>query len=73
MEMQNINRRVGRRIRLLRELRGLSQEELAFCSGLHRAHMGQIERGEYNVTVLTLQKVGLALRTTVSALLKGIG
>jgi len=66
--MLDINKQVGRRIRVLRENRGFSQEELAWNSGLHRSHMGAIERGESNVTVRTLQRVGLALRVSVSEL-----
>jgi transcriptional regulator with XRE-family HTH domain len=34
--------------------------------------MGEIERGECNVTIKTLQKVAMALDTSVSTLLRGI-
>jgi transcriptional regulator with XRE-family HTH domain len=34
--------------------------------------MGQIERGEKNVSIATLEKVGKGLEMTVSALLKGV-
>lgn len=70
--MRDINKEVGRRIRVLRMNKGFSQEDLAFSSGLHRSHMGEIERGRCNVTLKTLQRVGLALRVTVPELLKGV-
>lgn len=58
--MQDINKEVGRRIRVLRMHRGFSQEDLAASSGPHRSHMGQIERGRSNITLKTLQRVGFA-------------
>lgn len=71
--MQNVNKEVGRRIRVLRQGRGFSQEELAFSSGLHRSHMGEIERGGCNITLNTLLRVGLALRVSMAELVKNIG
>ena len=68
--MQDINKEVGRRIRVLRMNRGFSQEDLAASSGLHRSHMGQIERGRCNITLKTLQRVGLGLRVSLAELIK---
>jgi transcriptional regulator with XRE-family HTH domain len=70
--MEEINQRLGSRIRHLRESSGLTQEQLADCGKIHRTHMGEIERGECNVTIKTLQKVAMALDTSVSTLLRGI-
>lgn len=63
---------VGKRIRVLRVARGLSQEELGDRSGLHRSHMGQVERGESNVTMETLLKLGFALDVPIVELVKGV-
>lgn len=48
---------------------GLSQEELAFQSGLHRTSISHIERGVKSPTVDTLGKIATALTTTPSQLL----
>ena len=48
--MQDIQKTVGARIRELRLKHGWSQDVFADKSGLHRAHVGAIERGERNVT-----------------------
>lgn len=63
---------LGQRIRKLREQRGWSQEEFAAICGHNRSYMGRIERGELNLTLESLHKVGKGLEMTVAALLKGI-
>ena len=52
---------LGRYLRKAREKRGWSQEELAYECGLHRTYVGALERGEYNVTLLSLRKITDAL------------
>jgi transcriptional regulator with XRE-family HTH domain len=71
--MQDINKEVGRRIRILRMNKGFSQEDLADYSGLHRSHMGEIERGGCNITLKILHRVGMALRVSVAELVKNVG
>lgn len=71
--MNKINKQVGNRIRALRQKRELSQELLADSSGVHRSHIGKIERGEIDVSFATLYKIGTGLRVPLAELLKGIG
>jgi len=65
----NINEEVGFNIRRIREERGLSQEELATLAGLHRAYIGQIERGEKNIGLKNLEKIANALNVSIKFLL----
>ena len=46
MAEDDIIKRIGLNITIIREQRGLTQEKLAELAGLHRAYVGQIERGE---------------------------
>jgi transcriptional regulator with XRE-family HTH domain len=70
--VQELQKKIGNRIRSLRSKRGWSQEEFADRCKIHRGHMGQIERGEKNLSIQTLVKVGKGLEMTVSTLLKGV-
>ena len=68
--MVDINRKVGKRIRNCRKDKGWSQEKLGFESGLHRAYVGQIERGEKKIGLINLEKFSKALGIKLSELVK---
>ena len=59
---------IGWNMRQLRVERGLSQERLALASGIDRAYVGRVERGQENVTVTTLEALAGALSIPVMAL-----
>ncbi len=67
--MAEINKQVGSRIREYRLKRGLTQEDLAHEADLHRAYIGQIERGEKNIGVQNLQKIAKTLKIKASKLI----
>ena len=71
--MHRINVQIGKQIQTLRRRRGISQEELADMCGLHRSHLGQIERGELNVTLVTVQRIGKGLGVSLNQILGSIG
>jgi transcriptional regulator with XRE-family HTH domain len=64
---------LGQAIRARRIELGLSQEALANQAGVDRSHMGKIERGERNVTLLNVERVANVLETLPSALLARAG
>lgn len=61
MQEKDPNRLLAHNVRRLRVRLGFSQEALAEKSGLHRTYIGAIERGERNVTLLTLNRIAKAL------------
>ncbi len=52
--------------------KGWSQDVLSDRSGLHRAHIGEIERGETNVTLQTIKTLADTLNVRITDLLKGL-
>lgn len=63
---------LGDVLRAAREKLGLSQEELAHNCGLHRTYVGAVERGEYNLTLISLRRITDALGITVLEAIKGM-
>lgn len=63
---------LGERIRVLRLDKGLSQEQLGERSGLHTNYIGQIERGEKNLTIESLQKISRSLEIPLEQLFHSI-
>ena len=64
--------RFGKKIREVRENRGLSQEALADIANVHRTYIGMVERAEKNITLLNIQKLAKALKTDIKDLFDGI-
>ncbi|MBT2285813.1 helix-turn-helix transcriptional regulator [Paenibacillus polymyxa] len=59
---------VGARIKVLRKEKGLSQEALGEKGGFHFTYIGQVERGEKNVSLINLGKIAEALEVNISQL-----
>ena len=60
----------GQKVRHFRNLKKLSQEELADLCNLHRTYIGSIERGERNITLLSAGKIAKALEQPIATFLE---
>ena len=60
-----ISKKVGLKIKLLRNKMGISQEELGFRADISKTQIGLIERGESSPTIDTLYRIANALETTL--------
>lgn len=69
---QRVKKLFGAAVRKARVQAGLSQEELADAAGLDRTYIGGVERGERNPSLLSLRKIAVGLRVTLSKLLAGM-
>jgi transcriptional regulator with XRE-family HTH domain len=64
---------LAKNLRLHREQKALSQDDLAHLCGLHRTYIGGIERSERNITLKTLEKIAEALALDPLILLREDG
>lgn len=71
--MSEIAKAVGQRIRNNRIKLGLSQEKLAELSCVHPTYIGQLERGEKNATLESIEKIAKALNIPLSNLFEKLG
>jgi transcriptional regulator with XRE-family HTH domain len=58
------------RLRQIRQIKGLSQEDLADRAGLHRTYVGSVERGERNISIDNMECLANALEIDIIELLK---
>ena len=63
--MDNIQSKLGKRIKALRNVTGISQEALALKCKLHRTYISGIERGLRNVSVKNIEKIAKALKVDI--------
>ncbi len=70
--MSSLSIEIGRRIRSYRLQSNLSQEELAEKCGLHPTYIGQVERGEKNATIESINKIAIGLSVSLSTLFEKV-
>lgn len=61
-------RQLGATIREARKAMRLSQEDFAEKCDLHRTYIGQVERGEKNISYENIQRIAVALGISPSQL-----
>ena len=66
----DLQRAVGRNLRIHRRRRNLSQEAFADVLGVHRTYLGGLERGERNLTLQTLERLAAQLGVPPRSLLR---
>ena len=71
--MSDLSKLIGERIRKNRKAQHLSQKELAERSGFHPAYIGQLERGEKNATLDSVQGICAGLGIPMEQLFVGAG
>ncbi|MFI8713231.1 helix-turn-helix domain-containing protein [Brevibacillus brevis] len=59
--MSDFLKLVGEKIRYIRKARGLTQESLAERSDLSFSYISDVERGERNISLASLEKIIIAL------------
>lgn len=70
--MSEIAKIIGQRLRCYRIQSGLSQEKVAERSGCHPTYIGQVERGEKNATLESIEKISASLNIPLATLFEDL-
>jgi transcriptional regulator with XRE-family HTH domain len=65
----DLQRIVGRNLRARRQAMKLSQEDFADAIGVHRTYLGDVERGERNISLQRLERIAVQLKVEARSLL----
>lgn len=68
--MEHIHKKVGKNLQSIRKTRGLSLDQVAELTGVSKAMLGQIERGDSNPTISVLWKIVNGLRISFTSLIE---
>lgn len=60
----------AKNIRQVRRFKEMSQEELAHLANISRVYLGEVERGERNITIDVMEKIASALEIPLEQLLQ---
>ena len=68
----NIRKRFGKRVKELRQARGLSHKALAHLVEQDTSCISGIEKGEWDISIEIIQKLSIAFQINISALFEGL-
>ena len=71
LDVRKIQKLFGQCVREIRLSKGLSQEALALNCNLDRSYIGQVERGEKNISLINIYRIATGLGVQPSELLVG--
>lgn len=63
---------IGKRIKNIRESKGLSREDVAYSAGISGSYVGMIERGEYDFKISKLFAIANAMDISPVEIIKDI-
>ncbi len=66
----DIKKKIGIKVKSLRQEKGWSQEKLALTADLDRTYIPSIEAGKRNVSITVIEKIATALNVEIIELLK---
>ncbi len=69
---ENIQIKIGQRIKELRNQRGISQEKFALSIEMDRTYLASVEAGKRNISITNLYKIATGLNISLSELFSGL-
>ena len=65
MSVDDIRLKMGQRIKELRDLKNLSQKDLAYSADLDRSYIASVENGKRNISIVNIEKIAVALEVSL--------
>ena len=65
MTQEELQKLIGRNIRIIREQKSMSAQELASICNFEKSNMSRLESGNTNPTIATLYKISQALEVSL--------
>lgn len=65
-----VKEKVGSRIKAIRELKGMSQKDLAYDADLDRSYIASVESGQRNISIVNIEKIANALKVSLKDFFK---
>jgi len=56
-----VKSKIGNRIKELRDIKEMSQKDLAYASDLDRSYIASVENGQRNISIINIEKIAVAL------------
>ena len=60
-----IKSKIGYRIKELRQIKNMSQKDLAYSSDLDRSYIASVENGQRNISIVNIEKISIALNVSI--------
>lgn len=70
MRDETLQKKVGKRIQEIRDLKNISQQELAAKCNFEKSNLSRLESGRVNSTLATLNKIAQGLEVNIIELFK---
>ena len=66
----DIKQKIGKRIKELRTIRKISQEELAARANIDRTYVNSVENGKRNISIINIEKIASGLEVSIQEFFK---
>ncbi len=60
-----IKKKIGTRIKALRDIKAMSQKDLAYAADLDRSYIASVENGQRNISIVNIEKIANALKVSL--------
>ncbi len=57
--------KIGIRIKELRELKNMTQKDLAYATDLDRSYIASVENGQRNISIVNIEKIANSLKVSL--------